>query len=201
MQPLQTNQSGETMATYGPHNPHPLSTMKSELVWEGKYDEVGNRRDVSVAGLHLPLERIETLDERQSRATAQHSLFDERSAHQDDFRNLLIWGDNKPVLGSLLAEYRGKITLCYIDPPFDIGMDFTLQLPVGDETDVVSKDQSIIEMVAYRDIWGRGQNSYLQMLYERLVIARELLSENSTIYVHCDERVSHSVKLLLDDVY
>jgi DNA modification methylase len=175
--------------------------MRSELVWEGKYDEFGRRREVDVAGLNMPLQRIETIDEPRSRAEAQGQLFDVHSAHRDNMRNLLIWGDNKPVLGSLVPEYRGKVALCYIDPPFDVGADFTMQLPIGDGEDVVGKDQSIIEMIAYRDMWGRGQNSYLQMLYERLVIAKELLSEDSTIYVHCDERVSHSVKLLLDDVF
>ena len=75
--------------TYGPGNPHPLSRMRTELVWEGKYDEFGDRREVDVANLAMPLQRIETIDEPRSRAQAQGSLFDERTAHRDDFRNRL----------------------------------------------------------------------------------------------------------------
>src|SRR4051795_5442758 len=82
-------------APHGPSNPHPLSTLRTELVWEGKYDEYGNRRGVDVAGLAMPLQRIETIDEPRARLEAQGGLFDAQSAHLDDFRNQLIWGDNK----------------------------------------------------------------------------------------------------------
>lgn len=88
---------------YGPHNPHPLSQMKTELVWEGKYDEFGRRREVDVARTAMPLQKIETIDEPRSRAEAQGYLFDEEKAHRDDFRNRLIWGDNKLVMASLLS--------------------------------------------------------------------------------------------------
>ena len=83
---------------YGPHNPHPLSLMRTELVWEGKYDEFGQRREVDVAGLAMSLQKIETTDEPRSRAEAQSYLFDEEKAHRDDFHNRLIWGDNKLVM-------------------------------------------------------------------------------------------------------
>src|SRR5437879_1136484 len=79
---------------YGPQNPHPLSTLKTELVWEGKYDEYGNRREVDMAGCALPLQKIETIDEPRSRAAAQGTLFDEKRAHVDNIRNMLVWGDN-----------------------------------------------------------------------------------------------------------
>ena len=93
--------------TYGPHNPHPLSQMRTELVWEGKYDEFGNRRELDVAGLAMPLQKIEMIDEPRSRAEAQGSLFDEQKAHRDDFRNRLIWGGDKLVMASLLEEFKG----------------------------------------------------------------------------------------------
>ncbi len=83
---------------FGPENLHPLSTLKTELVWEGKYDEYGNRREVDVAGCSMPLQKIETIDEPRSRAEAQGKLFDAKKSHPDDFRNMLIWGDNKLVL-------------------------------------------------------------------------------------------------------
>lgn len=189
------------MTKYGPNNPHPLSLMKTELVWEGKYDEFGQKREVNVAGLAMPLQKIETIDEPRSRAEAQGSLFDSKKAHRDDFRNRLIWGDNKLVIASLLAEFKGAIDLIYIDPPFDVGADFTMKIPIGDSKDMIQKDQSIIEMVAYRDIWGKGTNSYLHTMYERLSMMKELLSEKGSIYLHIDYRVSSMLRVIMDEIF
>lgn len=186
---------------YGPLNPHPLSQLKTELVWDGKYDEYGNRREVDVAGLAMPLQKIETVDEPRSRALVQGKLFETAKAHRDDFRNMLIWGDNKLVMASLLKEFKGKIDLIYIDPPFDVGADFTMDVPIGDESETVGKDQSALEMVAFRDMWGKGTDSYLFMLYERLSIIKELLKETGSLYVHCDWHVGHYIKVLLDDIF
>lgn len=185
--------------TWGPNNPHPLSTRKTELIWEGKYDEYGRRREVDVAGLAMPLQKIETVDEPQQRLE-QPGLFDAESAHHDDFRNQLIWGDNKLVIASLLSEFRGSIDLIYIDPPFDVGADFTMQVPLGGEKEEVGKDQSILEMVAYRDMWGRGTDSYIHMLFERLSLMRDLLSDRGNLYVHCDWRVNALLRAVLDEV-
>lgn len=188
---------------YGPGSPHPLSQMKTELIWEGKYDEFGNRREIDVAGWAMPMQKIETVDQPRSEAEAsgQTALFEKQHKRQDDFRNMLIWGDNKLVMASLLKEFKGKVDLIYIDPPFDVGADFTMSLPVGDERETVQKDQSVLEMVAYRDTWGRNANSYLQMMYERLVLLRELLSDKGSIYLHCDWHMGHALKLLMDDVF
>lgn len=186
---------------YGPSNPHPLSQLRTELVWEGKYDEYGQRREVDVAGLAMPLQKIETIDEPRARAEAQGELFSATQSHLDDFRNFLIWGDNKLVAASLVDEFRGAVDLVYIDPPFDLGADFTMDVPIGDEEDLVLKDQSTLEMVAYRDTWGRGSDSYLQMLYERLLLTKQLMSDESLIYVHVGATVGSAVKLLLDDVF
>ncbi len=194
------------MTKWGPDNPHPLSRMKTELVWEGKYDEYGNRRPVRLPDSPLPLQRIETIDEPRDREKArQLSLFDEdafhRSAHRDDWRNMLIWGDNKLVMAALLEEFRGKIDLIYIDPPFDVGADFTMQVQIGEGRDVVQKEQSILEAVAYRDTWGKGTDSYLHMMYERLTLMRDLLSERGSIYVHCDWRVNSLLRLVMDEIF
>ncbi len=186
---------------YGPHNPHPLSTRKTELVWEGKYDEYGNRREVDLAGAAMPLQKIETVDEPRQRALVQGTLFDEKKAHRDDFRNMLIWGDNKLVMASLLRDYKGQIDLIYIDPPFDVGADFTMNVPVGENNEEIEKDQSTLEMIAYRDMWGNGTDSYIQMLYERISLLKELLSENGSIYLHCDTRVNSFIRLLLEDIF
>src|SRR3989338_5341923 len=185
---------------FGSDNPHPLSTLKTELVWEGKYDEYGNRREIDVAGCAMPLQKIETIDEPRSRAEAQGKLFDAKKSHPDDFRNMLIWGDNKLVMASLLKDFKGKIDLIYIDPPFDVGADFTMDIPVGDEKETIEKDQSTLEMVAYRDMWGKGTDSYLHMMYERLPLMKELLSENGIIFVHCDWRVNSYLRVILLDV-
>lgn len=197
------------MTAWGPHNPHPLSQMKTELVWEGKYDEYGNRRPVHLPASPLPLQRIETIDQpRDARKAQAHQLglpFSEedfhRQAHRDDWRNMLIWGDNKLVMAALLEEFRGKIDLIYIDPPFDVGADFTMQVQIGEEGEEIQKEQSILEAVAYRDTWGKGTDSYLHMMYERLVLMRDLLSEKGSIYVHCDWRISSLMRDLLDDVF
>ncbi|MBN1842385.1 MAG: site-specific DNA-methyltransferase [Deltaproteobacteria bacterium] len=186
---------------WGLDNPHPFSQMKTELIWEGKYDEYGNRRTLDIAGCAMPLQKIETIDEPASRAAVQGDLFDPLKAHRDDFRNMLIWGDNKLVMASMLKEFKGKIDLIYIDPPFDVGADFTMDVPLGDRRETIGKDQSALEMVAYRDMWGRGTDSYLHMMNDRLILMRELLSERGSFYLHCDWHTGHSLKLLMDEVF
>ncbi len=184
---------------YGPANPHPLSTLRTELVWEGKYDDYGNRRDVDVAGSAMPLQKIETVDEPRARAAP--GLWDAQRAHVDDFRNMLIWGDNKLAAASLLKDFRGRVDLVYIDPPFDVGADFTMDVSIGDEKETIDKEQSALEMVAYRDTWGKGIDSYLQMLFERLLLLRELLSDRGSIYVHIGQDVLDYVHGLADEVF
>lgn len=98
-----------------------------------------------------------------------------------------------------MEEYAGGIDLIYIDPPFDTGSDFKLAIRLGDE-DVV-KQPSILEEHAYRDTWGSGTTSFLTMLYDRMVLMRELLSAEGSLYVHCDWRTSHYVRLILDEIF
>lgn len=188
---------------YGPHNPHPLSAMRTELIWEGKYDEYGNRRELEVAELSMPMQRIETIDQPRSEAAAsdQLELYEQTNKRLDDFRNKLIWGDNKPVIASLLRDFKGQFDLIYIDPPFDVGADFTMEVPVGEENELISKDQSALEMVAYRDIWGRGTDSYLHMMAERIALSKDLLKETGSIFVHCDWRVTSYLRDILDEVF
>ena len=188
---------------WGLDNPHPFSKMKTELIWEGKYDEYGNRRAVDVAGNAMPLQKIETVDQPRSEAAAsgQIEIFEKENKRLDDFRNMLVWGDNKLVMASLLRDFKGKIDLIYIDPPFDVGADFKMSIPLGDEKETVEKDQSALEMVAYRDMWGKGTDSYLHMMYERFLLARELLSEQGSIYVHCDWHVSNFLKSILGEIF
>jgi adenine-specific DNA-methyltransferase len=194
---------------WDPSNPHPLSETKTELIWEGKYDEYGNRREIKLPSTPYPLQKIETIDEPHDRIKAyravQDEIFDETKFHEghhhDNFRNMLIWGDNKLILHSLLEKYRGQIDLVYIDPPFDVGADFTMDVQLGGGKNSILKEQSIMEAVAYRDTWGKGTDSYLHMMYERLSLIRELLSEKGSLYLHVDWRVNSLLRLVLDDVF
>ena len=186
---------------WGPGNPHPLSKMKTELVWEGKYDEYGARRELNLSGLTLPMQKIETVDEPRVRAQAQGKLFNQAKAHHDDFRNRLVWGDNKLVMASLLKDFKGKIDLIYIDPPFAVGADFSMKVPISEDKEEMQKEQSILEAVAYRDTWGAGTDSYLAIMFERLSLMHELLSDTGSIYVHCDWRVNAYIRKLLDEVF
>ena len=184
---------------YGPDNPHPLSTRRTELVWEGKYDEYGNRREVNIAGAAMPLQKIETVDEPRARAEGEQLRFDAERAHRDDFRNMLIWGDNKLAVASLLSEFKGQLGLIYIDPPFDVGADFTMDVPIGDAKETVEKDQSTLEMVAYRDMWGRDTDSYLYVMYERIALLRDLLSEAGTLLFPVSNFRNLSKQFLMDN--
>ncbi|HXF05943.1 MAG TPA: DNA methyltransferase [Blastocatellia bacterium] len=170
---------------------------RTELVWVGKYDEKGQLRPVERT--ILPFQVVETVNESQAdREKAQRDLFT-LMPRDDTWRNMLIWGDNKVVMSSLLPRFAGKINLIYIDPPFATGQDFSFRVRVGDEEFV--KEPSIIEEKAYRDTWGRGLDSYLQMMYERLVLMWELLAEDGSIYVHTGPNVVHYVKAVLDEVF
>jgi DNA methylase len=149
----------------------------------------------------LPFQVVETINEsRATREAERGSLFSplgESGGGESGWRNKLIWGDNKLVLGSLRSEFAGKVKLIYIDPPFDTGDDFSYKVEVGDAS--VTKLPSILEEHAYRDTWGGGKGSYLTMLYERLVLMHELLSDEGSIFIHLDWHQSHYVKLLLDE--
>lgn len=96
-------------------------------------------------------------------------------------------------------EKQGGIKLIYIDPPFDVGADFSMDIEIGGDT--FTKKPSILEEIAYRDTWGRGADSFIAMIYERLVLMRDLLAEDGSIYVHCDWRVNSYMRLILDEVF
>jgi len=117
------------------------------------------------------------------------------------WRNKLIWGDNLLVMGSLLEKFAGKIDLIYIDPPFATGADFSFTAPIGETGQQVFKEQSVIEEKAYRDTWGSGTASFLEMLQMRLVLMRDLLSGNGSIFVHIGAEVSHLVRSAIEDVF
>lgn len=173
-----------------------------ELVWNGKTNEVTN--------VVLPFQVIEQVDEprEEKDSSMQMGLFDldSRGRQLKGWTNKLIWGDNKLVLSSLKngalreeIEKQGGIKLIYIDPPFDVGADFSMNIEVGDEE--FTKKPNILEELAYRDTWGKGADSFIAMIYERLSLMRDLLAEDGSIYVHCDWRVSSYMRLILDEIF
>ena len=159
---------------------------KLELIWKGKKKEV--------EPVILPFQVVETVNEPREK-----ELFgDLPDWWPEGWRNMLIWGDNKYIMSSLLPEFEGKIDLIYIDPPFATGAGFSIKMKVGDLE--WTKEPSVIEEKAYRDTWGQGLDSYLQMMYERLVLMKRLLAETGSIYVHLDWHVGPYVKIIMDEI-
>jgi adenine-specific DNA-methyltransferase len=181
--------------------------IKTGLVWPGKYNDDGTRKEVP--RVSLPFQVIETVNESRAtreakKGSVQGGLFDVYEGKEGDtfeagWRNKLIWGDNLLVMGSLLEKFSGKIDLIYIDPPFATGADFSFRTMIGEEE--VTKEASLLEEKAYRDTWGRGLESFVQMLFDRFQLMRDLLSERGLIYVHMGWEVSHYVKAALDEVF
>ena len=170
-----------------------------ELIWDGKYDE--NDKRVAPLKVALPFQTVETVNEDPQVRRQQLELF--AAGRETAWRNRLIWGDKKYVLPSLLPEFAGQVDLIYIDPPFATGQDFSYQAAVGDER--FTKEASIIETKAYRDMWGeKGRSSldqYLAWFYETTVNLHELLSDTGSLYVHLDWHVAHYAKIILDQVF
>lgn len=175
-----------------------------ELVWNGKKREV--------CDIVLPFQTIEQVDEPRSERSAdketQMELFDSRGRQKSGWTNKLIWGDNKLILSSLSngtmreeIEKNGGIKLIYIDPPFDVGADFTTDITFGEEEKSFTKEPTILEEIAYRDTWGKGADSFISMIYERLVLMRDLLAEDGSIYVHCDWRLNAVIRLTMDEIF
>lgn len=175
-----------------------------ELVWNGKSNEVAN--------VVLPFQVIEQIDEpREGKEFGDKgTLFDFSGKQITGWTNKLIWGDNKLILSSLKngpmrkeIEAQGGLRLIYIDPPFDVGADFSMDIEIGDGGDAESftKKPSVIEEIAYRDTWGKGADSFIAMIYERLKLMHELLAEDGSIYVHCDWRLSAHIRLILDEIF
>jgi len=173
-----------------------------ELVWNGKTNEVCN--------IVLPFQVIEQVDEpRAEKDTSfQKTLFDldPRGRQLKGWTNKLIWGDNKLILSSLKngplreeIKKQGGIKLIYIDPPFDVGADFSMDIAIGNDT--FTKKPNILEEIAYRDTWGKGADSFIAMIYERLVLMRDLLAEDGSIYVHCDWRMNSLLRLVLNEIF
>lgn len=116
---------------------------------------------------------------------------------KNDWMNKLFWGDNLQVMSHLMKDYRGQIDLIYIDPPFDSKADYKKKIKLKGQN--VSNDQSTFEEKQYGDIWTNDK--YLQFMYERLILCRELLSDTGSIYLHCDWHKAAYLRLLMDEVF
>jgi adenine-specific DNA-methyltransferase len=171
-----------------------------ELVWNGK------TREVCTA--ILPFQTLEHIDEprKEARQNGDGELFDLSGRQIKGWTNKLIWGDNKLILSSLKAgalrrqiEDAGGLKLIYIDPPFDVGADFSMDIEIGGET--FHKEPNLLEQIAYRDTWGRGADSFIAMIYERLILMRDLMHGEGSIYVHVDWRLNSSVRLVMEEIF
>lgn len=112
--------------------------------------------------------------------------------------NKIFWGDNLQVMSHMLKDYRGKIDLIYIDPPFDSKADYKKKIKIRGVGKAES-DSSTFEEKQYGDIWSNDE--YLQFMYERLIVMRELLSDKGTLFLHCDWHRCHQLKLILDEIF
>jgi DNA modification methylase len=171
-----------------------------ELIWNGKNPHVQNTV--------LPFQIIEHIDEPRDdvKLELQPSLFDVSGKKLQGWSNKLIWGDNKYVLSSLKSgpirdeiEANGGIKLIYIDPPFDVGADFSTFIEIGESN--FEKTPTVLEQIAFTDTWGKGEDSFLAMIYERLILMKDLLAEDGSIFVHCDWRLNSSIRLILDEIF
>lgn len=176
-------------------------SLETELIWPGKTSEVER--------VVLPFQSIEHIDEPRSGTVFQPDLFSMNAGsgrQTGGWTNKLIWGDNKLILSSLAngplrdeIENAGGLKLVYIDPPFDVGADFSVEVEVGDQS--ITKEASVVEAFAYRDTWGKGRDSFSAMIHERLVLIQRLLASDGKVLVHCDWRTTPLIRMIGDEVF
>ncbi|MBU1706157.1 site-specific DNA-methyltransferase [Patescibacteria group bacterium] len=176
--------------------------MKKDNITTQKVAKVKGRAMIHWVG-KKPLEVVQSYPAQlcESFGTTKPTETPTFEAHDKNWSNLLFHGDNKEILSTLLVNgFRGKIDLIYIDPPFDSGADYVRKVELrGTNKKVTGEEQNIIEQTQYTDIWAN--DNYLQFMYERLILLRELLSDQGSIYLHCDWHKSHHLRFLLDEVF
>lgn len=174
-----------------------------QLVWPGKSSPVNYAFEPF--GVHTRI----TEPRKQSLPAITRELFDstpETDQKNDAWLNKLIRGDNKCVVSSLIhgplrkdIQAMGGVKLIYIDPPFHVGTDFSAVIPVGKIT--TSGPQYAIEHAAYSDTWEQGLASYLSMIHHRLILMRDLLAMDGSIWVHCDWKVNFLIRAIMNEVF
>ncbi len=202
----------ERQTTHYAYDPH----LDPQLVWAGKAEHTSF--EVDVVSLHIH-ERISTraiLDAVRRPEPLQLSLFGETPLpadkqiefyqHEVGWANRLILGDSLLVMNSLLVKegMAGKVQMIYIDPPYGIKYASNFQ-PRTDRRDVKDKDEDLThepeQIKAYRDTWKLGIHSYLTYLRDRLLLARELLTESGSVFVQINDENLHLVRCLMDEVF
>ena len=181
-----------------------LIEQLQKIVAEGKKEverilerlDSGNKITLQTNEYVLPVKKEENLFKNKYQEIDGQNWF-----------NRLCYGDNLLVMQALLngdeatgmPSMRGKIDLIYIDPPYDSKADYRtkITLPNCD----IEQRPNVLEQFAYSDTWKEGTVSYLKMMYPRLYLMRELLSDQGSIYIHLDWHISHYIKLILDDIY
>ena len=128
-------------------------------------------------------------------------LYPDGSFNHEDRKNRIIHGDNLEVLRALRKELEEDIDLIYIDPPFATGDRFKYSIEIGEDGKANIENIEAIEKSAYNDSWKDGLSSYLKMLYERLILMKDLISDTGSIFIHLDWHVSHYVKILMDEIF
>jgi adenine-specific DNA-methyltransferase len=167
----------------------------ARLQWNSKPRRAINPRDIDFQTAEIV---IPNPARDQSTITSFENLMDNVQLDKGTM-NRLIWGDNLLSMQALLASgYEGKISLIYIDPPFWTGENYYSTFEI--EKTEVTRAPSVIERLAYKDIWEGGIDSFLDMLYPRLQLMRRLLTDNGSIFVHLDYHVGHYVKLVMDEI-
>ena len=150
-----------------------------KLIWENKKDLLNNISRLKNEFRDY-YERIEVI--------SQNNMV----SYNQNWKNLLFWGDNLNVSYHLLNNFEEKIDLIYLDPPFFSGSNYSISILEGDTK---------YDSIAYFDCWNKDIDSYLQMLYERIVIFKKLLSKRGLIFIHLDWHASHYIKLILDEIF
>ena len=166
----------------------PIPTMSKTLQLHYEIAKVKGRPMLQWTG-KKPLDKVEYYPAQEK------EFYGDKNSK--DF-NKLFWGDNLQVLAHLLKDYRGKIDLIYIDPPFDSKADYIKKVQIRGEK-VEGEQHSLLEEKQYTDIWEKDE--YLQFMYERLLLMRELLSDTGSIYLHCDWHKSSTLRLIMDEIF
>ncbi len=176
-----------------------------DLIWQGQCEQITN--------IVLPFQIIEQIDEPRQNCEENEILdlltYDGLGRQLSGWSNKLVWGDNKLILSSLKngplreeIEREGGLKMVYIDPPFSAGLDYTIDVPIGESPNVnATKYPSIIEEFAYRNTWGNGGSYFLTMLYERIILIRDLLSSDGIFLLRIDYHFGHYVKIILDKIF
>lgn len=168
----------------------------ARLIWDTKPRRVVNQKNIEFQTTEVVLPNLSR--DQQTIQSFFNTLLNVQIKRSK--MNRLIWGNNLLAMQALLASgYEGKINLMYIDPPFWTNENYYAKFEVGSKE--IAKIPSVIERLAYKDIWEGGIDSFLDMLYPRLQLMRRLLADNGSIFVHLDYHIGHYTKLLMDEIF